>query len=654
MAAAPGLPARSSAPATDGLGGEVFSFAGSQARAIPAGADSEWGKAGAPFAWVKMREAAIGVAPPWHHNDFPGYYTQCSRWYRRVQGHLGVRSPLCAAFWDLFGFSTDGRSRAGRQRAIHVCVCGVDVGVDPAEMTAETRWGLRNGQSCQGKKHILAEKVQIEVAAGRYQVLKEKPSGACVAEVNLVPKNSLDAAFNDMEAKYNRMVVNLSKGNNGGGGLHAIATRERFPEWIPWVHIRMLWDMIGALRAEFGDDVALQAVVLDLKSAYRTMDVMKAQRVLTMLRVWVFESEADADKPSSERRLVKRYILDLAAAFGCRSSGYADYELVVGAIWALEEIFYPSIGVKALTAVATDDFIAVGREQDARRMGEMLGMVLRLGGFGTDGKFHADVVGALDVPRSRTVWIGWGADVTSGVAFCPAAYVRKVAPAFAAWGDGEMTASTAMLESLQGVGFWVSNFCPALRPFLSSMIAAKSAWDRYGESDVRTTALVHESRGCARLITEVVFPLMGERSMRREISGVAEFTGEIGLITDATRGSDARADGTQETPAGYGIWFNGYFARGIFPPTAIERATNKASGLVDNSLLEMLARTIGVLMMAKLWPVGVERRTVKVGIPNEFERQLGHRGANRGRQGRRRVCERLPACHGGAVARQRI
>ena len=189
MAAAPGLPARSGAPATEGRGGEVFSFAGSQARSIPAGADSEWGKAGAPFAWVKMREAAIGVAPPWHHNDFPGYYTQCSRWYRRVQGHLGVRSPLCAAFWDLFGFSTDGRSRAGRQRAIHVCVCGVDVGVDPAEMTAETRWGLRNGQSCQGKKHILAEKVQIEVAAGRYQVLKEKPSGACMAEVSLVPSS---------------------------------------------------------------------------------------------------------------------------------------------------------------------------------------------------------------------------------------------------------------------------------------------------------------------------------------------------------------------------------------------------------------------------------------------------------------------------------
>ena len=625
-------------PAAGPPTGNVFTFAGSQARAVPHAADHEWGKAGAPFAWPKLREAAVGVAPAWHAGEFPAYYDKCTAWYRRVQGHLGVRSPLDAAFWDLFGVSTDGRSRNGRRRAIHVCVCGVDVGVDPSEMTAETTWNLRNGQSCMSKKHILAEKVQEEVEAGRYRVLAEKPAGACIAEVNLVPKNSLDDAYDEMRAKYNRMVVNLSKGNRGGGGLHGVATKERFPEWIPWVHIKMLWNIIGALRDEFGDDVDLEAVVLDLKSAYRTMDVMEAQRVLTMLRVWVFESEADAGKPSSERKLVMRYILDLAAAFGCRSSGYADYELVVGAIWALEEIFYPSVGIKALTAVATDDFIAVGRAQDAAEMGEVLGAVLRLGGFGTDGKFHADIDGALDVPRARTVWIGWGANVTTGVTFCPAAYLRKVTPAYAAWGDGEMTASTALLESLQGVGYWVSNFCPALRPFLSSLIAAKSAWDRYGEHDARTKALVLESRGCSKMIVEVVFPRMGERSMRREISGVAEFVEEMGLITDATRGSDARADGSQETPAGYGIWFNGYFARGTFPPAAIARATNAASGLVDNSLLEMMARTIGVLMLAKLWPVGVERRTVKVTNSNDNSATVGQIRAGRAKWGLANDC----------------
>jgi hypothetical protein len=194
------------------------------------------------------------------------------------------------------------------------------------------------------------------------------------------------------------------------------------------------------------------------------------------------------------------------------------------------------------------------------------------------------------------------------------------------------------MEKLQGMGFWVSNFCLNLAPFLSSFIAAKSAWDRFGQDDERTVELVNESRGCAAMVVDTVLPLMRERSMRRAIYGDANHATEMGLITDATRGSDRRADGSQATPAGYGIWFMGYFARGVFPAATVERATNKESGLVDNSHLEMVARTIGVLMMQKLWPVEVERRTVRVSNCNDNSATIGQIRKGRAKWGLANDC----------------
>ena len=435
-------------------------------------------------------------------------------------------------------------------------------------------------------------------------------------------------------------MVNLSKGEQGGGGLHGIATKARFPEWIPWVHINMDWEMIGALRREVGDDAKLKAVVLDLKEAYRSFDVSQGQRILTMLRVWVFASEDDADKPSKERELVLKYVKDLAAAFGLRASGYADYELVVGVIWALERVFL-SVNVIAAAAVATDDFIAISQGHDAEAVRALVRMVLELSGFGVEGKSHADIVGALDVPRGRTVWIGWGLDVNAETGWLPV-YRAKVEPMYAAWGREETTASARVLESLQGIGFWIANFCPGLAPFLSSFIASKErvgSFRRERCEDGRTGR--RQPRSCA---------VGGERGVPVD-AGAADEAG--GAQRRAEGGRDGADNGRHEgeRPAGGRVtgdpgrvW---HLVQRIFRagtvPGGSHRTGNEQSQRVGRQLAVGDARALGgvdhdAAAVAKLGAAthgeGVER-----------QRQPSDGWADREGEGTTRVRQRLPVVH---------
>lgn len=598
--------------------GEVFTFPGSQGSSVPAGADAEYYKAGAPFRWTAIREGALGVAPAWHDATFPAYFWRTCKFYRQMQWCFDVHSPLQPAFFDLFGVRPDGVERGGRNRTIHLTVVGVDLGVDPGSVGKKDRWGLKNGATGKGKDHIFAEKVAKEVEEGRYVLFDSKPDGCCYSQSNLVPKNELDEAYDCSKAKYHRHVINFSKGGPQGGGLHDLTPPEVFIEWTPFVHIAMLFAMIGALRAKVGEGEELAAFILDLKSAYRNFSVIKQQRLLAMIRVPTFESDADKHLPSSERKMVLRYILDVACAFGCRASGYACYEAVSAMVWAMENIFAPSVGIVMGLAVATDDFVGVTVKRDSAVGRDLLELMLHAGGFGTDGKLHVDVDGPLDEPRARPVWIGYGVDVNRETVWCPPAYRAKVEPMFVKWGSGETPMGIAVVESLQGTGYWLANFAPRLRPFLSSFIEVKSRADKFGIDDPRTRAIVDESRECARMVVEEVLPMVQERSMRH-LTGRKRGEGpELGLITDATRGSD---DGS--TPSGYGIFFNGYYAYGAFPAAALAKATNQESGIVDNSLLEQLARSIGVLMVLKLWPEGVESESVLVTNGNDNTATVG-------------------------------
>ena len=601
----------------DGGLGDVFSFPGSQGDAVPSGADGEWYKSGAPFRWVAIREAALGVAPVWTDDAFPAYFWRTCKFYRQLQWCYDVHSPLQPAFFDLFGVRPDGVERGGRNRTIHLAVAGVDVGVDPTSVGKNERWGLRNGKGV-GKDHVYAEKVEKEVLRGRYILFDIKPEGCCYSESNLVPKNELDPEYDGSEARFNRHVVNFSKGGRQGGGLHDLTPKEVFIEWTPFVHIAMLFAMIGALRARVGEEVELAAFILDLREAYRTFSVMKGQRLLTMLRVPTFASGEDAHLPARERKVVLRYILDVACAFGCRASGYACYEAVSAMVWAMENIFAPSVGIVMGLVVATDDFIGVTVKADSGVGRDLLELMLQAGGFGTDGKSHVDVEEALDVPGNRPVWIGYGVDINEVTVWCPPVYLAKVGPMFTDWGSGATEVSVAIADKLQGTGYWLSNFAQELRPFLSSFIEIKSRIDRLGLEDARVKAIVEESRDCARTMVEVVMPLVRERSMKHLLRREQGCEWEMGLITDATRGSD---DG--RTPSGYGIFFNGYFAKGRFPPAALAKATNAESGIVDNSLLEQLARSIGVLMVRQLWPEGLEPGRVKVSNGNDNSATVG-------------------------------
>ena len=58
---------------------------------------------------------------------------------------LGNPSPVCGAAFDLLGVTPNGAEMPGRRRAIHICVCGVDAGVDPnaAELKGH-KWAEKN------------------------------------------------------------------------------------------------------------------------------------------------------------------------------------------------------------------------------------------------------------------------------------------------------------------------------------------------------------------------------------------------------------------------------------------------------------------------------------------------------------------------------
>ena len=417
--------------------------------------------------------------------------------------------------------------------------------------------------------------------------------------------------------------------------MHHHAAKARFPDWILFAKFAMLVCILRELQKRFRGE-ALRIAVVDIKSAYRSMDMNRAQRILLLMRLWCFKSKADADLPSSKRKLMDtlQYVLDLAAAFGGRWSGYGMYELVCGAVWIFERVLAPAVGLEVGVAVATDDFVVVGTKTQCGQGMELLLMLLRGIGWTVEGKIHPDVELPLDVPQARTVWTGVGADVTNPNAmhiFAPPAYWKKNSPEMRAWADGTLAATITAAESMQGKAFWLSAMVPNMtshiQPIIYFVVAKRASDKEPRNTRLRERAEKAESasRDAMKLMLKVVPLLMpGGYPITVEVEAAKEW--EIGIFSDSTKGSD---DGS--TPPAFGVMVCGYYVGMPWPAKAIARATNPDSGLVNNTILEMMARGIAVWLAGHVWPTGLARRTVRVF--NGCDNQACVHEAQRGRSG---------------------
>ena len=589
-------------------------FKGSQL-CLPPDADFRWWLAGgACFDWPRIREAALGPAPPHEAPAFKAYFWRTHWWYRGHSRHFGVDSPVRAAFFDLFGVTADGKAvQPTRRRTVHAAVCGVDIGIDPEsdwwKAGQGNGWFEKNSRKLNEHKYIVAEKVDKEVKAGRFELHDQKPEGACVSRSSLTSKDPLSPDFSEKLAKFWRLIHDFTY-EGSKPGLHAYCSKDRFPDYIPYVKLEMFERLVWAMEAEFPGE-ELQMFILDLKAAYRSFDTMDAQRRFTVLRLWTFASEADANS-TGPRQLVLRYVRDLACPFGGRWSGYADYEFVIAAIWGYTHIFAPALGLRVGLVVATDDFIGLTRRRDAELARDLLRVVLQLAGWGVEGKSHPDIIGPLDTPRCIAVWIGCGFDLTNLAEkrrFLPPAYLAKHRPAMEGWAAGTVAAVLNTAEQIQGRGLWMAQNCPSMAPFLGSIIGAVT-WLRRRENGQATAAEVALAVARSRKDMAVMLGLIDRmQATGRQLmcEPTREHTWELGIFTDSTKGSD---DGV--TRPGFGVMIMGVYVTMEWPARMIERATNPTSGLVDNTILEMAARCIGILIAREIWPEGLERKHVKV------------------------------------------
>ena len=596
------------------------------------------------FNWPHIRRDALGAAPRYwlaaERLAFQAYFARTVAWYAGMQRVFEVYCPLTGAVFDLLGITQDGIEMPGRRRAIHICTTGVDAAVDPKAPELQGRlWAERNAPSTRGKHHIVAAKVEKEVLAHRFICMDRKPEGAGIVRVSLKPKNAMDPAYDEMVPDFNRMVVDCSY-NGQHPGMHSHAHRGRFADWIQFATFAMLICIIYEISKRFkGEEI--RVAVVDIAAAYRSMDMNKWQRRLLMMRLWCFKSRADANLPPSKRAMLDslQYVLDLAAAFGGRWSGYSMYELVCGAVWIFEKVLAPSVGLEVGTAVATDDFVVAGTATQCGQGMELLGWLLHAIGWKTEGKVHPDVKEALDVAQAHTVWTGVGVDVTDPTdcfLWVPPSYWAKYGPGMRAWAEGVLAASVKVGQSMQGRGFWLLAMMPGMASHIQPIInyvKAASIVERSREEHVgagehaqrvqRATEAEEASREAMKLMVELIPRMMGRgHPMMHDDAFTRPF--DIGIFSDSTRGSD---DGT--TPPGFGVMVCGHYVVMEWPRKAIERATNPESGEVDNTILEKMARGIAIWLASKLWPKGIERRTVAVF--NGCDNQACVHAAQRGR-----------------------
>ena len=210
------------------------------------------------------------------------------------------------------------------------------------------------------------------------------------------------------------------------------------------------------------------------------------------------------------------------------------------------------------------------------------------------------------------MWIGHGVDVSdmgTMYRFMPAAYVSKHRPAMEDFAYGSGLPQIDGARSLQGRGIWMASDMPSMAPFVQGLINVVKWVERHA-SRKATSVVVKGHVERARSEMRILLPLL-DRMQRKGRALMCEPSGghehELGIFTDSTSGS-----GDGATKPGFGVLVAGFYIRMEWPPTALERATNPESGLVDNTVLELMARAIGVKLARQVWPAQITRKRIKV------------------------------------------